>query len=186
MLQSLASYQQRLEDMGLTGLGVNPVKHPSGLEFVGSQACQDCHDSIYEKWLSTPHSHATESIAFPGERSEIPRHHDPECLSCHVTGWDPQGYFPYRSGYLDYEKSKHLHGNGCENCHGPGSGHVAAENGEGDYTEQQQLALRQGMVLPLDKARDLCLECHDLDNDPDFQDEEAFDAYWEQVEHYEE
>jgi hypothetical protein len=183
MLQSLASYQQRLEDMGLLGLGLKPVRHPSGLNFVGSKACQECHSSAYDKWETTPHHEATKSLAFPGERSEIPRHHDPECLSCHVTGWNPQGYFPYETGYLDFETSAHLHGNGCENCHGPGSGHVAAERGEGDFTDQQTLDFRHGMQLPLAKARDNCLQCHDLDNDPDFQKEEVFADYWELIEH---
>ena len=30
-----------------------------------------------------------------------------------------------------------LHGNGCENCHGPGSAHVAAENGDIDVDEAE-------------------------------------------------
>ena len=135
--------------------------------------------------MTTPHHEATHSIAHPNERSEISRHHDPECLSCHVTGWNAQNYFPYESGYLDLKASEHLLGNGCENCHGPGSAHVAAENGEGDYTDAELLALQKEMRLPLARARDRCLQCHDLDNDPDFQEEGAFEEYWKQIEHYE-
>ena len=30
---------------------------------------------------------------------------------------------------------------------------------------------------------DKCLECHDMDNDPEFQKEGAFDKYWPKVEH---
>jgi hypothetical protein len=39
------------------------------------------------------------------------------------------------------------------------------------------------MRLPLSKAEDKCRECHDLDNDPDFNKEGAFDKYWPKVEH---
>ena len=189
MLRALANYQDQLKTIykrDWTQLILKPVDHPTGRQFVGSAACQDCHSHAYDVWESTPHHEATHSIAFPNERSSIPRNFDPECLSCHVTGWDPAGYFPYASGYEDYEKSKHLHGNGCENCHGPGSSHVAAENGEGSYSDEQIESLRLAMRLPLAKAQDRCLQCHDLDNDPDFQEEGAFEEYWEQIKHYDE
>ena len=131
-------------------------------------------------WEKTPHAHATDSIVTPpNNRGHIARHYDPECLSCHVTGWEPQKFFPFTSGYLDLEKTAHLKHNGCENCHGPGSVHVAAEEGEGD--DDKRLMLRESMRLPLagDKAKLKCLECHDLDNDPHFK----FEEYWPKVEH---
>lgn len=188
MLASLKVYQDRLKEAYLrdwSELGLKPVPHPSGHRFVGSEACKDCHEHAFEIWEKTPHHHATDAIAFPTERSSIPRHFDPECLSCHVTGWHPQDYYPYASGYVGFEQSKLLHGNGCENCHGPGSGHVDAENGDGNYTEAQSEAFRKGMQLPLAKAQQHCLQCHDLDNDPNFQEEGAFEKYWKKIEHYE-
>ncbi len=188
MLKSLATYQDRLKDMykaDWTRLVLQPVAHPTARQFVGSEACKDCHETAFDIWQKTPHHEATHNIAFPTERSSIPRHYDPECLSCHVTGWDPQNYFPYVSGYRDFEKSRHLHGNGCENCHGPGSAHVAAENGDVDATDEQIESLRTAMQLPLDRAQERCLKCHDLDNDPDFQKEGAFEAYWDKIKHYE-
>lgn len=184
MLTLLATYQDTLKSEGLEGLGLRPVPHPSGREFVGSATCGECHTQAFEVWQNTPHHHATETLVHPGERIEIPRHHDPECLSCHVTGWNPQGYFPYKSGYVDLQQSMHLHGNGCENCHGPGSRHVAAEMGDLDLDEAAKQALRVEMRLPLDQAEKKCAECHDLDNDPDFQLEGAFAEYWEKIKHY--
>lgn len=188
VLQSLTNYQSQLETIyktDWTKLILKPVDHPTARRFLGSEACKDCHETAYEKWLTTPHHEATQSIAFPTQRSSIPRNFDPECLSCHVTGWNAQDYYPYVSGYVDFEKSKHLHGNGCENCHGPGSSHVAAENGDGDHTEAQVQNLRKAMQLPLSAAQSKCLECHDLDNDPDFHEEGAFERYWKLIEHYE-
>ena len=184
MLGLMASYQQQLEAMGLEGLAVKPQPHPSGRRYVGSAACADCHADEYEIWEGTPHAHATDSLVHPGERSEIPRHHDPECLSCHVTGWNPQEYYPYQSGYLALKKTAHLTQVGCENCHGPGSRHVGAELGEIDgLTEAQQEKYREEMVLTLKDARQTCLRCHDLDNSPDFHADGAFERFWEQVSH---
>ncbi len=183
MLTRLASYQDTLQQQGLSGLGLQPVRHPTG-KFVGSQACGECHTKAFAHWQKTPHAQATESIVHPQERSTIARHFDPECLSCHVTGWNPQGYFPYETGYVDVERSVLLHGNGCENCHGPGEAHSAAESGESAVTDADRDALRALMRLPMgQKAHDKCLECHDLDNSPDFHHDGAFEKYWEQVAH---
>ncbi len=185
MLDILAAYQDKLKQQGLDGLGLSPVAHPSGRQYVGSESCGDCHVKAYEKWLETPHAHATDSISQPTERADIPRHHDPECISCHVTGWDPQRYIPYDSGYLDLKQSAALHGNGCENCHGPGSKHVAAENGEIDDLSDELIAKYRGqMRLEMGKAaHEKCLECHDLDNSPDFHKPGQFEAYWKEVAH---
>jgi Cytochrome c554 and c-prime len=106
------------------------------------------------------------------------RQFDPECLSCHVTGWDAEKYFPFASGFLG-AKQESLHGNGCENCHGPGDKHVAAERAKGTDTEQRD-KLRQAMRLTQAEARkQTCLKCHDIDNSPDYN----WEVYWPQVEH---
>ena len=80
--------------------------------------------------------------------------------------------------------SGHLLGSGCENCHGPGSAHVAAENGEIEASAELVRQLQQEMILPLERAEQKCLECHDLDNSPDFHQPGAFEEFWEQVKHY--
>jgi hypothetical protein len=177
-----ANYQEVLKTQGLNGLGLKPVPHVQG-KFVGSETCGECHTRAYEKWLETPHHHATTSIAEPTERSNIPRHFDPECLSCHVTGWNPQRYFPYTTGYLELEASAAMHGSGCENCHGPGEAHVAAERGETELSDEQMLQLRSQMRLELSKAEQRCMECHDLDNSPDFHKAGAFEEYWKTIAH---
>ena len=159
------------------------MRHARGSDFVGSEKCGECHVQAYNKWKTTPHHNATHSIAEPTERSAIPRHFDPECLSCHVTGWSPQGYFPFASGYLSLEGSPAMHGNGCENCHGPGATHVAAESGDGNFNDEMINMLRQQMRLELSQAEQQCMECHDLDNSPDFHVPGAFETYWKIVEH---
>lgn len=184
MLQLLGEYQEQLKALGLEGLQVRPISHPSGGEFVGTETCAECHTTAYEIWQGTPHADATEDIVHPGERSEIPRHFDPECLSCHVTGWNPQSYYPYTTGYLSLDETPHMTGSGCENCHGPGAAHAAAERTDSGLSEDEIVALRESVRLDLADAREKCMECHDLDNSPDFHQPGAFDEYWAEVEHY--
>ncbi len=186
VMELFARYQKELEQTGLAGLGLRPLSHPSTREFVGSEKCGDCHTIAFDKWKQTPHSHATESIVNPPGRGNVPRHFDPECIACHVTGWNPDPEFlsPYVSGYLSLEKSQHLTGSGCENCHGPGSQHVAAESGDIEANNDMLVKLREEMRLTLANAQDKCIKCHDIDNSPSFHQDGAFQKYWEQVEHY--
>ena len=137
MQAQLVAYQKELETTTLGGLGLAPVAHPDG-EFAGSEKCADCHSKAWEVFEKTPHAHATDTLM----KLDPPRHFDPECLSCHVTGWSPQGYFPYASGYLSNDATPAMKQNGCENCHGPGAAHAAAEIGEVDVTDEEQEALR--------------------------------------------
>jgi hypothetical protein len=172
---------------------IAPRNHTSGHEFVGTAACQECHEKEYDVWLNGvdgaegevgPHSRATRDLTDPGERTWVKRNFDPECLSCHVTGWNAQNFFPYKSGYLDLQKDVVLHGNGCENCHGPASAHVVAENKEKPAAEDVQKKLRKEMRVTMKQAREgMCMECHDLDNSPDFFKPGAFDEYWKKIKH---
>lgn len=186
MLKLLADYQDELKQLGLEGLELTPQPHGSGRTFVGSEKCGECHTKAFEIWSKTPHAHASDSLVHPpNSRGEIARHFDPECLSCHVTGWEPQRFLPFESGYLSLEKTPALQHNGCENCHGPGSEHVAAESGDGQPQAGEIAKRRDEMKLPLagGVAERKCLECHDDDNSPDFHAKGAFDKYWKQVEH---
>lgn len=189
MQEMMVKYQEELKTLGLAGLGIKAAPHPSGREFAGSAACADCHSNAAEIHQNTPHFHATETLEV---RTSPPRMHDPECLSCHVTGWEPQKYFPFTGGYLSMEETPHLTGNGCENCHGPAAKHVAVEMGELEVTEEEQEKLRDVLRLKivenegnkegqaLGTVVNMCLQCHDLDNSPDFD----FQEYWPHVEHH--
>lgn len=184
MLDRFASYQKQLASLGFDGLGLRASKLPDDRAFVGSEKCGDCHTHAMEVWKASEHATATESLVHPpNDRSMIPRHFDPECLSCHVTGWNAKSYFPYASGYTSLEQTPLLTGNGCENCHGPGSKHVAAESGDTEADEALLKELRTQMRIPLSEAKTRCLDCHDQDNSPDFQHDGAFEHYWEQIAH---
>jgi hypothetical protein len=186
-------YQKQLEQIvaqsGFEGLGLKPSPHSSGRKFAGSKACADCHSNATAVFEKTPHAHATETLV----KLDPPRQFDPECLSCHATGWEPQKYFPFDSGFLGLKETPDLVANGCENCHGPAAEHVAAETGESgandEEIEQLRAALRlkivenegnkKGQVYKDGGVVDMCMQCHDLDNSPDFD----FQTYWPKVKH---
>jgi hypothetical protein len=186
MHEVLASYQDQLKQIGLEGLGLKPEAYPDGRKFVGSQACSECHTKAFAVWKKTPHSKALQTLV----NLNPPRQYDPECLSCHVTGWEPQKFFPFAGGYWSAEKTPELAGNGCENCHGPGSDHVAAETGQIKASEADLERFRAQMRLSLKtdadrrKVIDICLKCHDVDNSIEFKGGDAFDTYWPKVEHH--
>jgi hypothetical protein len=184
MQQLMAAYQGQLEQLGFEGLGLRPKTSPRATKpgdatgmFVGSAKCGECHKTAFAIWSKTKHAQATQSLATVNP----PRLHDPECLSCHVTGWSPKEFLPYASGFLSTSETPQLEGNGCENCHGPGAAHVAAEGGR-DLVSRDQL--RAAMRLTKSTVElNLCINCHDGDNDPHFGHERPFDFYWQKIEH---
>lgn len=176
MDELMVAYQDQLKELGWEGLGLRRVAHPRG-KFAGSSQCADCHATAFEIWKDTPHAHATETLT----QAKPSRHFDPECVSCHTTGWKAKEFLPYVSGYDSLKTTADLAGNGCENCHGPGAAHVAAESGNDETLRDE---LRRAMHLSIDGpdrevAVTACMECHDIDNSPEFK----FETYWPLIAH---
>ena len=176
MDELMVGYQEELKELGWSGLGLRPAPHEGG-KLTGSKSCANCHKQEYGIWQKTPHAHATETLT----RAKPPRQFDPECISCHATGWNPQEFFPYESGYESLKATPLLAGSGCENCHGPGAAHVAAENGKNAALQRKlrDVLHRTSTGAAKEAQRDSCMRCHDLDNSPQFD----FDTYWDKVKH---
>ncbi|MCP4175396.1 MAG: hypothetical protein GY758_32000 [Fuerstiella sp.] len=190
MITLMQTYQQRLESEQIVLTDAVGAPHPSGATFVGAETCGTCHESAMDVWKKTGHAHALESLDPQNQRigherlNGVKRTYDPECLACHVTGWDPHDYIRFQSGFLnekfaadDDEKELHklMAGTQCENCHGPGSRHI-------ELVEADDLAAAaQEVRVTLEQAKKgVCEKCHDLDNSPKFD----FDEYWDRVKHY--
>lgn len=124
----------------------------SGATFVGADNCKSCHPNTYNKWATTKHFLGYDKLLTDPKPNVI---YDAECVTCHTTG------FELNSGWVSAEKTPYLKGNQCENCHGPGSQHVA---------QPDNVAYRKAMALTPEQAEKnrLCLKCHDLDNSPHF------------------
>jgi hypothetical protein len=178
MKSLLAAYQEELRQLGLDGLGVRPVPHPRNAvqgNFVGTKRCAPCHKSSHETWMASGHAKATRTLV----EFDPPHQFDPECITCHMTGWRSQSRLPYDSGYLGLDTTPNLEAVGCESCHGPGEAHAAAEL-EGKEALKQEL--RKSMAVSKAEAKQhVCSECHDVNNSPGFE----FEAYWSDVAHHE-
>ncbi len=126
--------------------------------YIGSEACQKCHDHAYDVWKKSDHSHAYQTLV--DARHPSLRQYDGECIVCHTVG------FGYKTGFTDEHKTRHLENVGCESCHGPGSLHAKNPDNE---------ELRQRMNQPWRGAKNanarelaiekFCVTCHDIDND---------------------
>jgi hypothetical protein len=168
----LARYGQMRHPLQVTVKGVVPT-------YIGSGKCKKCHDSAYEIWKGTPHSHAYQTLVDAKEPSN--RQYDAECIVCHTVG------FGYQSGFTDADKTPHLENVGCENCHGPGSEHAAQPN------DKKWQALMNAWKAPDDetaaakaKRHDridmFCTTCHDIDNDVTWVNN-AFPRKWKKIAH---
>ncbi len=180
MQKLMTEYQDQLEQLGWQGLGLKGVPHPKAKKgdktanlFAGAASCKECHPTAWGVWNKSKHAHATETLV----KLDPPRQFDPECVSCHSTGWNPQEFFPYVGGFDGMKTTPLLANNSCENCHGPGAAHNAAEKGR---NLAKRDAEREAIKLTAAFAKEnVCIQCHDHDNSPDFD----FDKYWPKVEH---
>ncbi|MBX9622406.1 MAG: hypothetical protein K2X82_01185, partial [Gemmataceae bacterium] len=207
VLGLLEEYAREVKARDFLAEGVKgAIPHPDqvrfpklNLSYVGAARCQGCHPGESAKWASTKHSHAYEAL----EKAERPglRQFDPECVVCHTVGYG------FRTGYTAADKTPGLKHNGCENCHGPGSGHAANERNADllrlttpwrtdpsqklpDVATMEKIAalgpaergsvpLTPAQQFAVNKVSAMCMRCHDGENDPHF---DLF-KYWPKVAH---
>ncbi len=81
--------------------------------YVGATSCTYCHESRHTEWAQTIHASAFDTLIAGGEGDNY------LCFPCHSVGYGQA------SGFVDLETTPHLADVQCENCHGPGSNHVA-------------------------------------------------------------
>ena len=77
--------------------------------YLGSEACEGCHQAIVSVWEKSAHSHSMDTL------EEALAAHNPSCLQCHFTGFQHPGA----------PMERRLAEVGCESCHGPGSDHLS-------------------------------------------------------------
>lgn len=144
-----------VERAGLLG-GAGPSRDllPTTADYVGSDACQSCHQAEFATWESSPHGHSVQTLERVGKSGQ------PDCLTCHTTAFGRNGGFPETAKVEDHQDLARV---GCESCHGAGGDHIG------------ETAKRVGTILSLGDKCDSCVilkvcgACHDEANDPGFQ-----------------
>ncbi len=91
--------------------------------YVGSQVCQECHETEYENFKTyAKKAHSYEHIKVM--RKGLAEAEFRTCFECHTTGYKKPG------GFRSEHETPHLKDAGCEVCHGPGSLHVETNEPE--------------------------------------------------------
>ncbi len=103
--------------------------------YVGMQSCV-CHSSVVTAFEAT--NHAT---AFDRKKEEEGDGFSSYCYRCHTVGNDTS----IDNGGYDENPVSELEGIQCENCHGPGSAHIASQSAD-DIT--------------VSNVEDQCAGCH--------------------------
>jgi hypothetical protein len=83
--------------------------------YLGWETCKACHEAIYNKWSTDPHSHAFATLA------EGDKWNDPACLPCHTTGYE----LAAQKDSIDVKPE--MWNVQCEACHGMGTAHQRGE-----------------------------------------------------------
>jgi len=88
--------------------------------YVGSQACQPCHEREYRAFTT----YAKKSSSYQSIvrlKKELTDDEIRGCYVCHTTGYGKPG------GFVSEASTPHLKNAGCEVCHGPGEVHVKTQ-----------------------------------------------------------
>ena len=99
--------------------------------YSGNAVCGVCHEREHETWQFTTHASAYDTLLKHGEET------DPECVGCHVVGYEQPG------GFVSSQETPDLEHVGCETCHGRGGPHLSPG------------FLQNGDYAPV------CITCHD-------------------------
>jgi 2',3'-cyclic-nucleotide 2'-phosphodiesterase (5'-nucleotidase family) len=118
--------------------------------YIGTDMCRRCHEQEYQVFAETAHAHALASLEKTFDEN------NPECIGCHVTGWEQPGGYGLDKRNRDILKSVQ-----CEACHGYGTAH-----------SRDQAAV-------FAEAEATCIACHDKANSPEFD----FEKYWKKIAH---
>ena len=119
--------------------------------YVGSAACRECHEGVYLSWSGTGHARAFSSLEEDGKEEDL------LCCRCHTTG------FGRGNGFRTVHFTPRMKDVQCEECHGPGSAHVARLSRPGEEAETSAPRGELGRAGVY-----VCRRCHTRDRDPDF------------------
>jgi peroxiredoxin len=83
--------------------------------YSGNDVCGVCHELAHETWTYTKHATAFDTLVTHAADA------DPECIGCHVVGYNEPG------GFKSARETPELEDVGCESCHGRGGPHLSPD-----------------------------------------------------------
>ncbi|MCX6127096.1 MAG: cytochrome c family protein [Proteobacteria bacterium] len=149
-MQQVVQGSREAASLAMKDIVIRRAQNLPSSEFLGSDACITCHESAYKVWSASKHSVAFATI------KKVGRTEDPDCVSCHVVGFEAKG------GFASEQLSPHLANVQCESCHGARKEHV----------------LNRLNRVKVD-AKLACFSCHTPPHSPRFN----FSSYWEKISH---
>ncbi|MFL5307378.1 MAG: multiheme c-type cytochrome [Polyangia bacterium] len=154
--EKTAAGMRRLDgEIGALNLKTAPPPvpaEPGRPSYVGDAKCGGCHAPALAFWKKTVHATAWQTLV------EVNKQNDYRCVGCHVTGYG-------QVGGTSLGHTNHLRDVQCENCHGPGSTHVAEKG------------LEEPSSVRRDAPATLCTGCHTEQHSDTFQ----YEAYLRDV-----
>ncbi|UCD11015.1 MAG: hypothetical protein JSU88_10140 [Nitrospinaceae bacterium] len=149
MVKLYAAYNEKVEALFFASL--SEKRNNSDKEIYATEAvCKTCHPGAHKVWSESRHGRAYATLA------RVHKAFDPECLACHVMGWNQPG------GFVSEVDTPELKNVQCEVCHGPGREHAnAPAPGFGR------------------KAQQACAGCHVKNHSPRFK----YSDYWPKIKH---
>jgi hypothetical protein len=119
-------------------------------EYVGPEACKECHSTNFVEWEESKHSQAFENPEF--QQDWVAEANKEECLQCHTTGYD--------ASIQDYASE----GVTCEACHGAGlemkvdtSPELCGSCHTGEYGQNKFEEFKEGTHY---ESGVTCVNCH--------------------------
>ena len=144
---------QKDDEEGLSSISASRARNAN--KYVGPQSCKSCHEKAYKTWLHSKHKHAFETL------EQKSQEYNPRCLKCHTVGYMAS------DGYINERLTPKLKDVSCESCHGRGDYHVKLKAG-------QELPVKR-----LLRKTPNCIDCHDEENSPNYNENQ----YWEKIAH---
>ena len=122
-----------------------PAPAKGQASYAGSEQCEACHADEAAHWATTRHGDAYATLV------QVNKQFDLSCVGCHVTGFREPGGAEVveNAGLQDVQ---------CEQCHGPGSLHVATPEKRGKPN-----AIRRHATV------EVCLQCHTPEHSDTFE-----------------
>ncbi len=149
MLVLYEAYNEEIEELFFATRSTRRDRNKHQV-YATEKQCITCHPGKHKVWSQSRHGRAYDTLA------KINKAFDPECLACHVTGWNLAG------GFVSEVDTPELKNVQCEVCHGPRLKHMQAP------------AAGFGK-----NAKSACAQCHVKNHSPNFN----FDKYWPKIRH---